>query len=403
MFRRVRDMVFGAVLGALLAGGVFSAVAFNDLDLFKSTPFNIQNLWLIKQARVIIETYHVNGSEEISEKELLYGAISGMVAALDDPYTRFVNPDELKEEEIEMQGEYGGLGIYISQRDGKTLVVSPIEDTPADRVGLKPMDQIVKIGDDVILGWSQKEVVNSLRGEPGTSVVIWIRREEVEDLLKFEIERENIRIETVKSELLPQKVGFVRITQFNQRTLSEFRRAIFDLIEEGAESYLIDLRNNPGGLLNSCVEIADLLLDNGVIVSTRGRFDRANEVIYARQGKITDLPIAVLINEGSASASEILAGALKDHDRALIVGKKSFGKGSVQTLFNLSDSSGIFVTIAKYYTPSGTVIDKVGLSPHVEVDGQPEKERDKDVQLRRAISELLGRKDGSEPGFSESR
>jgi carboxyl-terminal processing protease len=352
---------------------------------------------------VIIETYHVNGSDEISEKELLYGAISGMVAALDDPYTRFVNPDELKEEEIEMQGEYGGLGIYISQRDGKTLVVSPIEDTPADRVGLKPMDQIVKIGDDVILGWSQKEVVNSLRGEPGTSVVIWIRREEVEDLLKFEIERENIRIETVKSELLPQKVGFVRITQFNQRTLSEFRRAIFDLIEEGAESYLIDLRNNPGGLLNSCVEIADLLLDNGVIVSTRGRFDRANEVIYARQGTITDLPIAVLINEGSASASEILAGALKDHERAIIVGKKSFGKGSVQTLFNLSDSSGIFVTIAKYYTPSGTVIDKVGLSPHVEVDGQPEKERDKDVQLRRAISELLGRKDGSEPGFSESR
>jgi len=167
MFRRVRDMVFGAVLGALLAGGVFSAVAFNDLDLFKSTPFNIQNLWLIKQARVIIETYHVNGSEEISEKELLYGAISGMVAALDDPYTRFVNPDELKEEEIEMQGEYGGLGIYISQRDGKTLVVSPIEDTPADRVGLKPMDQIVKIGDDVIPGMEPERSSELPEGRTG--------------------------------------------------------------------------------------------------------------------------------------------------------------------------------------------------------------------------------------------
>ena len=395
MFRRARYILIGAVVGALLVGGVLSAVAFNEMDLFKSAPFSFQNLWLMKQARVILETYHVDGEEKVSEEDLLHGAIKGMVSALGDPYTRFVDPEELKEEEIELQGEYGGLGIYIGQRDGKTLVVSPIEDTPADRVGLKPKDQIVKIDDEVILGWSQNEVVHALRGEPGTKVVIWIRRETEEELLKFEIERENIKIQTVKSELLQDKIGLVRITQFNLKTLPDFRKALRELTDQGAGSILIDLRNNPGGLLNSCVEIADLLLDDGVIVSTRGRFDRANEVFYAREGTITDLPMAVLINEGSASASEILAGALKDHGRAVIVGKQSFGKGSVQTLFNLSDSSGVFVTIAKYYTPAGTVIDKVGLSPDIEVEGEFVKDRESDAQLKRAIEELKGMEDGT--------
>ncbi|HON34548.1 MAG TPA: S41 family peptidase [Synergistales bacterium] len=395
MFRRARDIFIGAVVGALLVGGVLSAVAFNEMDLFKSAPFSFQNLWLMKQARVILETYHVDGEEHISETELLHGAIKGMVSSLKDPYTRFVDPDELKEEEIELQGEYGGLGIYIGQRDGKTLVVSPIEDTPADRAGLKPKDQIVKIDDEVILGWPQNEVVHALRGEPGTKVVIWIRREAEDELLKFEIERESIKIQTVKSELLEDKAGLVRITQFNLKTLPDFRKAVHDLSEQGADGLLIDLRNNPGGLLNSCVEIADLLLDDGVIVSTRGRFDRANEVYYARKGTITGLPIVVLINEGSASASEILAGALKDHGRAVIVGKQSFGKGSVQTLFNLSDSSGIFVTIAKYYTPAGTVIDKVGLSPDIEVEGEFVKDRENDAQLKRAIEELKGLIDGT--------
>ena len=391
MIRRIRDILFGAVIGAILAGGAFTAVAFNEVDLFKAAPFGFQDLWLIKQARVIVETYHVEGTKDIPDKELLYGAIRGMVAAMDDPYTRFVDPEELKNEEIDMQGEYGGLGIYIGQRDGKTLVISPIEDTPADRVGLKPKDQIVKIGEEIILGWTQNEVVNTLRGKPGTSVTIWVRRDEVDDLLKFEIVRENIKIHTVKSEMLPGKVGLLRIVQFNQRTASEFRKAVYDLTGQGAKGFVIDLRNNPGGLLNSCVEIADMFINEGIIVSTKGRFERANETLYARFGTISKLPLVVLINEGSASASEILAGALKDHGRALIVGKQSFGKGSVQTLFNLSDNSGVFVTIAKYFTPSGTVIDKVGLAPDIIVEGEPVKERGKDDQLKRAVKELLAR------------
>lgn len=387
MSRRFRDVLLGILIGSLIAGGIFSAGANEEYDLSRIVPFSASDLWLIKQARTIVETYHVEGNEDISEKDLLYGAIHGMVKAWNDPYTRFVDPDELEEEEIEMEGEYGGLGIYISQRDGRTIIVSPIEGTPADHVGLKPGDEIVKIEEEVILGWDQNDVVDQLRGEPGTEVTIWVRREGENQLLEFDIRREQIQIHTVRHEMIGD-TGYLRITQFNQKTKGEFLEAIRDIESKDARDLVLDLRNNPGGLLNVCVEIADMFLDRGVIVSTRGRFDRANEVLYATPGKATELPMAVLINEGSASASEILAGALKDHEKAVLVGKKTFGKGSVQTLFNLPDSSGIFVTIAKYYTPSGKVIDKVGLEPDIEVEGEFGKERDEDEQLQRALKEV---------------
>jgi carboxyl-terminal processing protease len=387
MSRRFRDVLLGILIGSLIAGGIFSAGANEEYDLSRIVPFSASDLWLIKQARTIVETYHVEGNEDISEKDLLYGAIHGMVKAWNDPYTRFVDPDELEEEEIEMEGEYGGLGIYISQRDGRTIIVSPIEGTPADHVGLKPGDEIVKIEEEVILGWDQNDVVDQLRGEPGTEVTIWVRREGENQLLEFDIRREQIQIHTVRHEMIGD-TGYLRITQFNQKTKGEFLEAIRDIESKDARDLVLDLRNNPGGLLNVCVEIADMFLDRGVIVSTRGRFDRANEVLYATPGKATELPMAVLVNEGSASASEILAGALKDHEKAVLVGKKTFGKGSVQTLFNLPDSSGIFVTIAKYYTPSGKVIDKVGLEPDIEVEGEFGKERDEDEQLQRALKEV---------------
>ncbi|MGC9489598.1 MAG: S41 family peptidase [Thermovirgaceae bacterium] len=387
MSRRFRDVLLGILIGSLIVGGIFSAGASEEYDLSRIVPFSASDLWLIKQVRTIVETYHVEGSEDVSEKDLLYGAIHGMVKAWNDPYTRFVDPDELEEEEIEMEGEYGGLGIYISQRDGRTTVVSPIEGTPADRVGLKPGDEIVRIGEEVILGWDQKDVVDDLRGKPGTEVTIWVRREGENQLLEFHIRREQIQINTVRHEMIGD-TGYLRIMQFNQKTEGEFLKAIRDIESKKARDLVLDLRNNPGGLLNVCVEIADMFLDDGVIVSTRGRFDRANDVLYATPGKATELPMVVLINEGSASASEILAGALKDHEKAVLVGKKTFGKGSVQTLFNLPDSSGIFVTIAKYYTPSGRVIDKIGLEPDIEVEGEFGKERDEDEQLQRALKEL---------------
>lgn len=391
MSRRLRDLLLGILIGSLVASGIFSARASEEYELTRIVPFSASDLWLMKQARTIVETYHVDGNEDIREKDLLYGAIHGMVKAWNDPYTRFVDPEELKEEEIEMQGEYGGLGIYISQRDGRTLIVSPIEGTPADRAGLKPKDEIVKIEDEIILGWDQNKVVESLRGKPDTDITIWIRREGEDQLLKFDIKREKIQIHTVRHEMI-EDTGYLRISQFNQRTEGEFLEALRDVMFNGAEDLVVDVRNNPGGLLDVCVHIADMFLDGGVIVSTRGRFTRANEVLYATEGKETDLPVAVLVNEGSASASEILAGALKDHDRALLVGKQTFGKGSVQTLFSLPDSSGIFVTIAKYYTPDGTVIDKIGLEPDVEAEGEFGKDHADDEQLKRALEELRSRR-----------
>jgi len=392
MWKRFRDVIIGVIIGIILAGGVLITFAEEDKILKNSEikellPFNPSELWLIKQARIIMETYYVEPPENIKEEEILYGAIKGMVKSWGDPYTRFVDPKELENEEIEMEGEYGGLGIYIGQRDGRTLIISPIEDTPAERAGVKPMDEIVKIGDEVIYGWDQDKVVKNLRGEPGTKVTIWVRREDHEGLIKFEITRELIQIHTVRHEMLDE-FGYIRIIQFNQKTKEEFIDALNDVISKGAKGIVVDLRNNPGGLLDACIEVADLLIDDGVIVSTKGRFERANEVYYGTPGKMTDSPIVVLVNEGSASASEILAGALKDHKRAMIMGKKTFGKGSVQTLFYLPDTSGIFVTIAKYYTPNGTVIDKKGLEPNIVVEGEFQKDHTKDVQLKRALEEL---------------
>ena len=327
-------------------------------------------------------------SSDVGEDKLLYGAVKGMVEAWNDPYTRFIDPVQLKEEEIEMEGEYGGLGIYIGQRDGKTLVISPIEDTPADHAGLKPQDQIVKIGEEIILGWDSQKVVKRLRGKPGTVVTIWIRREGADELLKFDLTRENIKLKSVRYEMMDKDLGYIRITQFKQKTSQEVRDGVTALLRDGAKGFILDLRNNGGGLLGSAVEICDMFLDGGLVVGMKGRVEKANDEIYANPGTLTDLPMVVLINEGSASASEIVAGALTDRKRALSLGKKSFGKGSVQTLFNLTDGSGLYVTIARYHTPSGKVIDHVGLSPDISVEGEVSKEADKDAQLKRAKEEL---------------
>ena len=393
LWRRLRGwivgMVVGVVIGVAVTGGLLAAGAMDLGEFARISPFNARAMWLMKQARAIVETYQVDsGTKTVEEDDLLYGAIHGMVAAWGDPYTRFVNPSQLKEEEIEMEGQYGGLGIYIGQRDGRTLVISPIEDTPADRAGLKPQDQIVKIEDEIILGWDSQKVVKHLRGKPGTSVTIWIRREGEEALLKFELAREIIKLKSVRWEMMEGTLGYIKLSQFKQNTADEFESALRELIGDGAKGLILDLRNNGGGLLNGAMEICDMFLDGGLVVEMKGRVERANDEMFAGHGTLTDLPMVVLINEGSASASEIVAGALADRGRALSVGKKSFGKGSVQTLFNLGDGSGIYVTIARYQTPSGKVIDNIGLEPDIDVEGEVTKEAEKDEQLKRAKLEL---------------
>jgi carboxyl-terminal processing protease len=390
LWKRGRDIAIGVILGVILTGGllVFRTGLVEGFD-FRVAPFSNQGLWLMKQARAILETYHVDADkQENAEDKLVHGALRGMVAAWDDPYTRYVDPDQMKQEEIEMQGEYGGLGIYIGKKGGRTMIISPIEGTPADRAGLKPMDEIVKVNDEVIVGMDQNEVVKKLRGAPGTSVTVWIRREGADELLQFDLVRENIQIHSVRHEVLDGRWGYIRLIQFNQKTTEELLAALDDVAAQNVEGLILDVRNNPGGLLNVAVDVADVFLDGGLVVGMKGRVERANDTLYAQAGVKTTLPVVVLINEGSASASEIVAGALRDRSQVLLVGKKSFGKGSVQTLFNLPDGSGVYVTIARYHTPKGTNIDHNGLEPDVEVEGEMTRERDEDVQLQRAVEEL---------------
>lgn len=369
-----------------------SAVAAEEelTDFERLSPFSARSLWLMRQAKFIIQSYQVDAeTKPASEEDLVHGAVRGMVKAWDDPYTRFVSPSELKNEQIEMEGHYGGLGMYIGERDGLVMVISPMEDSPAERAGLKTKDQIVKIGDEVVVGWTSDQVVQKLRGKEGTSVTLWIRREGEDELLKFDVTREVIQLHSVRHQLLSDDIGYLRLTQFKQQTASDAASALREMMGQGAKALVLDLRNNGGGLLDASVAISGMFLKGGPVVETRGRTERANEKYDADPRQhITDMPMAVLINGGSASASEIVAGALSDRGRAKLIGEKSFGKGSVQTLFNLADGSGLYVTIARYFTPSGRVIDHVGLTPEIEVKGEPNKDMKKDAQLQRALAEL---------------
>ena len=366
------------------------AADFSESDFNRISPFNVRSLWLLRQIRLIIEGYQVDAdTKPVDEEELLHGAAKGMVEAWKDPYTRFVAPKQLKDEEIELEGRYGGLGMYVGDRDGAILVISPMEDSPAERAGLKPKDQIVKVDDEVVVGWTSDRVVQKLRGDPDTKVTVWVRREGEDELLSFEITREIIKLKSVRYEMLSDDIGYLKLTQFKHSTSEEARAGLRDLIKQGMRALILDLRNNGGGLLDASVKIVSMFVRSGMVVETKGRSERANEKYNVDKSQyLTNVPMVVLINGGSASASEIVAGALNDRGRAKLIGEKSFGKGSVQTLFPLTDGSGVYVTIARYYTPSGKVIDHVGLSPDIEVKGEPDRDITKDAQLQRAITEV---------------
>ena len=375
---------------ASLYGFKAQSADFSEEDFNRISPFNVRSLWLLRQVRYIIESYQVDAeTKPAAEDDLLHGAARGMVEAWKDPYTRFVSPNQLKDEEIELEGRYGGLGMYVGDRDGQILVISPMEDSPAEKAGLKPKDQIVKVDDEVVVGWTSDKVVQKLRGEPDTKVTVWVRREGEEELLSFEITREIINLKSVRYEMLSDDIGYLRLTQFKHNTGDEARSGVREMMKKGMKALILDLRNNGGGLLDASVKIVSMFVRDGLVVETKGRSERANEQYYVEKSNyLTSAPMVVLINGGSASASEIVAGALNDRGRAKLIGEKSFGKGSVQTLFPLTDGSGIYVTIARYYTPSGKVIDHVGLSPDIEVKGEFSKNVSEDVQLQRAIEEV---------------
>lgn len=366
--KKFRDILIGVLIGLVIATSITVVYASSKSELAQVMPFSIDSLWLLKQARVIIEAYQVDaGKNDVSESEMVHGAMRGMIGAWNDPYTRFLDAQQLEEEKAELEGSFGGLGINIASRDGKILVISPIEGTPADRAGLRPMDEIVKVDDDIIIGWELNKVVKRLRGDKGTEVTVGIRRAGESKILDFKIVRDIIKIETVSSKMLENDVGYIRLRQFIKTSAADVGQAVIDLKNKNAKGLILDLRNNGGGLLDAACKICDLFIDGGIVVSTKGRVDSADEEYYANEGVLTKLPLVVLINEGSASASEIVSGALRDRNDTLLIGAKSFGKGSVQVLFNLSDGSGMFVTTARYFTPSGICIDHVGLTPDINV------------------------------------
>ncbi len=365
IFKKYRGVLLGIFAGFALAAGI-PALRAGVADLSQVAPFTNDSLWLLKQARVIVESYQVDANlNDVPESEMVHGALRGLLSAWNDPYTRFLDPEQLADERESFEGSFGGLGITIAARDGKILVISPIEGTPADKAGLRPMDEIVRIDEEVVIGWDLDRVVKLLRGDPGTEVTVGIRRSEAAKLLDFKITRDTIKIETVRSEMFEDNIGYIRLRQFIKTSAPDVGRAVIDLKNKNAKGLILDLRNNGGGLLDTACDICDLFIDGGLIVSTKGRTETSNEEFYANEGVLTNLPLVVLINEGSASASEIVAGALRDRNGTLLIGAKSFGKGSVQVLFNLSDGSGIFVTTARYFTPSGVRIDHVGLSPDI--------------------------------------
>lgn len=386
--KRFKDISIGIILGAFVTTGIIlSGVADGASEwsrLAQILPFSQQNLLVMRQARSILEMYFIDGESGPDEKKFFFGSMRGLVSAADDPYTRFVEPEQLSEENMEMEGEYGGLGMYIGSRDGKLLIISPIEGTPADMAGIKPLDEIVKIDEKIIIGMDQNEVVKILRGPAKTSVKVWIRRTGEPDLLSFDLTREVINIKTVRVEMI-DKIAYVRLNNFHHKTSAELEEALAEAKARRADGIILDMRNNPGGLLNVAVDVASQFLDGGLVVSMKGRISRFDDALYANEGKATNLPLVVLVNEGSASASEIVAGAIQDRGRGLLVGMKTYGKGSVQSLFNLPDNAGMYVTIARYKTPSDKVIDHKGLVPDYKVEGGPVTDKSKDAQLQKAL------------------
>lgn len=378
------------LIGALLCVSLYKIPQAVGADWEKSLPFTPQQLAIMKQVKLALSTYQVDGDKKgkVDDMKMYYGALKGLVESLDDPYTRFVEPKALEEENMEMEGEYGGLGIYMASRDGRTIVIAPIEDTPADRAGIKPLDEIIKVDDKNVMGMDSDEVVKMLRGPAGKPVTIQIRRKNVDKLIPVKIVREIIKIKTVRMEMLNDGIAYIKLNHFNLKTDGELRAAIKKATDKKAKGIIMDLRNNPGGLLDVCVDVTSQFIPKGVVVGMKGRFDKANDTLYAKEGRANNLPLVVIVNEGSASAAEIFAGAVKDHKRGTIVGMKTFGKGSVQTLFNLPDGSGIYVTIARYHTPSGFVLDHKGLQPDIKVEGEPKKDKKEDKQLQKALGVL---------------
>ena len=342
----------------------------------------------------VLEKINKEYVDEVNQSESMDSAINGLLQSL-DPYSAYMSPEIFNEMQTETSGEFGGLGIEVGMESGVVKVISPIDDTPASKAGIKAGDYIVKINNTQVQGKSLSEAVDLMRGPVGSGIELTIRRRGEKKALIFNVIREVIQIKSVKADLLEKNIGYVRLTSFNENSGKQIEREIKKLEKnDSVKSYILDLRNNPGGLLSQAIKISDFFLENGEIVSTKSRKASENRKWFAKKGDLTNgKKLIVLINYGSASASEIVAGALKDHKRAILLGESSYGKGSVQSIIPLKNKGAIRLTVAKYYLPSGKSISEVGVSPDIEIGEENEDFRIKtetDNQLDYAIKLLNG-------------
>ncbi len=389
-----------SVLCLLILLSVSPAAFANEEAGEKRAANTYEKLKVFSEILSLVESNYV---ESVDSNELIEGAIRGMVKAL-DPHSTYLPPASFKEMQAETSGKFGGLGIEITTRNGLLTVVSPIEGTPADRAGIKAGDKIIKIEDEPTLDMTLMEAVSRLRGEKGSPITITIFRESLNAPLEVTIVREIIKIRSVRHKVYKNNIGYVRIRSFAKTTAADLDKAMLDLEEKGITKLILDLRNNPGGLLNQAVEVTDRFLDReNLIVYTQGRTEDQN-MRFTTHDKLqgAKYPMIVLVNGGSASASEIVAGALQDLGRAIVLGTQSFGKGSVQTIIPLTDGSALRLTTARYYTPSGKVIQENGITPDIVVEAvaQPElseeekeKKKEKVLAQKKRIRSFLREKD----------
>ena len=362
-----------------------------------SQTINSTEIYIYKKIDLfgeVLEKINKEYVEETNQSEGMDAAINGLLQSL-DPYSSYMSPEIFKEMQTDTSGEFGGLGIEVSMEAGVVKVISPIDDTPASKAGIKAGDYIVKIDNIQVQGKPLSEAVDIMRGPVGSAIELTVRRRGVKKALTFNITREIIEVQSVKSDLLDNNIGYIRLTSFNDNSSEQIKKKIKKLKEnKNLNAFILDLRNNPGGLLSQAIKISDFFLENGEIVSTKSRKKSENRKWFARKGDITDgKTLLVLINYGSASASEIVAGALKDHKRAIILGENSYGKGSVQSIIPLKNKGAIRLTVAKYYLPSGKSISEVGVRPDIEVNEEGDDFRiktDTDNQLNYAIKLLNG-------------
>ena len=359
---------------------------------FKTAAFSKNDLYeKIDLFGEVIENIKKDYVNEVDQAEMMDSAINGLLQSL-DPYSAYMSPELFEEMQTDTKGEFGGLGIEIGMESGVVKVISPIDDTPAAEAGIKAGDYIVKIGKEQVQGKTLMEAVKLMRGPVGSTIDLTVRRKNVKKPLEFKITRKVIEVRSVNSEIISEEknIGYIRLKSFNENSDKQFLKSIKNFEKnKKIKGYVIDLRNNPGGLLTQAINITDFFLDDGEIVSTKGRKVSETRKFFARKGdEIKGKPIVILINNGSASAAEIFAGALKDHKRAIILGENSYGKGSVQSIIPLKNGGGIRLTISKYYLPSGKSISEVGVTPDIlveEIGDDFKIKSKKDNQLNYAI------------------